>query len=113
MSLPQEDIKQFEEQVERELLDAIVANLKDGTIDLDRAQLLSKEFLALIPFHDKLDLIQRLGVFSEKYQEAKAIYVKYAGKIEREDSQEKVSQMSQQIQNGNIEEAIHIAKGGE
>lgn len=113
MTTPQDDLKTFETEVEKDLLDTIVESLKDGKMELDRAQQLSQEFLKLLPFQDKKDILKRLGEFSEKYQEAKGVYVKYAAQEEAETTNDALAKMSRHIQNGDIEAAIAVAKGGE
>lgn len=106
-----EEMKVLEEEIEKELLDIILKHLEDGSLELEKAQEISKEYLALLPFHDKAELLKKLGTLSEKYKEAQSIFAKIAGDIEKEDSARRVEQMSQHIKNGDIEQAIKIAKG--
>lgn len=98
--------------VEKELLQAIVANLKENRLTEDQAKQLAQEFLALLPMQDKKDLLTKLYAFSQKHIEAKGVYLKYAKPYEEEERQRKLALMSQHIQNGQIEHAINVARGG-
>ena len=109
---PDAELKVLEQSIEKELLDLILKHLEEGGIELEKAQEISKEYLALLPFHDKAELLKKLGTLSSKYQEAQNVYAKFAGGIEKKDAAERVEQMSQHIKSGNIEEAIKVAKGG-
>lgn len=100
------------EEVEKDLVDHIITNLEESKLTVEQAQALAKEFLALLPFQDKHDLVQKLNSLSEKYDEAKAVYVKYAGPVEEEERQRKITEMANHIKAGNIEEALAVAKGG-
>lgn len=106
-----QDIKELEAQIEKELLGLITEHLKSGELELEKAQALSQEFLDLLPFHDKAELLQKLGTLSPRYAEAQAVYAKYGGDIEKQESSEKVAEMTEHIKNGQIEEAINVAKG--
>ena len=104
--------KELLESVERDLLDLITKHLEDNTLSLEKAQGLSKEFLAILPIHDKIDLLNKMGTLSQKYAEAQTVYAKYAGTIDNEDRQEKLDHMSELIKLGKVEEAIAVAKKG-
>ncbi len=108
-----DELKVLEQAVEKELLDLILLHLESGSLELEKAQEISREYLALLPFRDKAELLKKLGSLSGKYQEAQEVYTKFAAAIEKEDAAEKVEQMSQHIKSGNIEEAINVAKGGD
>lgn len=110
---PNDELKVLEQTIEKELLDLILLHLESGSLELEKAQEISKEYLALLPFHDKAELLKKLGSLSDKYQEAQEVYAKVAGDVEKEDAAERVEQMSQHIKTGNIEEALKVAKGGE
>ncbi|MBA3724040.1 MAG: hypothetical protein H0W89_04080 [Candidatus Levybacteria bacterium] len=97
--------------VEKELLEAIITNLKAELLTEDQAQQLAKEFLALLPMEDKRDLLDKLYKLSKAHVEAKGVYLKYAKPFEEEDRQRKLTLMSQHIQDGKIEHAINVAKG--
>lgn len=97
--------------VEKDLLDAIISNLKENRITEEQGRAMAQEFLALLPLQDKKDLLDKLYKFSQEHVEAKAMYLKYAKPYEEEDRLKKLELMSQHIQNGNIEHALNVAKG--
>ncbi len=98
--------------VEKDLLLAIIKNIKEQRLTKDEGRKLAQEFLALLPMRDKEDLLTKLLTFSQKHVEAKQAYIKVAKPHEEENRLKKLEMMSQHIQNGNIEHAITVAKGG-
>ncbi len=98
------------QEVEKDLVAHIIDNLESSKLTVEEAQKLSQEFLALLPFKDKHDLVQKLNSLSVRYDEAKALYVKFAGPIEEEERQRKISAMATHIKAGNVEGAISVAK---
>ncbi len=98
--------------VEKDLLTAIVENLKQNTLQVDQAKSLAREFLTLLPMQDKKDLLNKLYKLSQEHVETKSLYLKYAKPYEEEERQKKLALMSQHIKNGQIEHALTIAKGG-
>lgn len=98
--------------VEKELLLSIIKNIKEQRLTEEQGRKLAKEFLSLLPMRDKEDLLSKLLSFSQKHVEAKQAYIKVAKPHEEEERLKKLEMMSQHIQNGNIEHAITIAKGG-
>lgn len=106
------DLKQFVDDVERDLLTQIVTNMKHRDLTVAEAQQLAKDFLATLPVHDKLELLNKLSDLGKKHREAQTVYVKYASPIYEQDRQRKLQLMSQHIKNGNIEEALKVAKEG-
>lgn len=97
--------------IEKELLQAIITNLKADLLTEEQARNLAKEFLTLLPMEDKKDLLDKLFKFSKAHVEAKGVYLKYAKPYEEEERQRKLNLMSQHIQDGKIEHAINVAKG--
>lgn len=98
--------------VEKDLLAAIIENLKKNSLQVEQARELAREFLALLPMEDKRDLLDKLYKFSQEHAETKDLYLKYAKPLEEEDRQKKLALMSEHIKNGQIEHAIAVAKGG-
>lgn len=98
--------------IEKELLLAIVKNLEENNMSKEQAQRLAREFLALLPIHDKHELLEKLSKFSKVHVEAKSLFLKYGAPIEDEERKQKLELMSQHIQNGQIEHALNVAKGG-
>lgn len=97
--------------IEKDLLQAIITNLKQNRMTEDQGRQMAKEFLTLLPMQDKRDLLDKLYKFSQAHIEAKGTYLKYAKPLEEEDRLKKLELMSQHIQNGNIDHAINVAKG--
>ncbi len=100
-------------QVEKDLVDEIVKKLKSNNISPAKAQSFAKEFLSQLPPKDFNALVDILKEISEKYEEMNHVYAKYyAIRGDMEDTK-KVHAMASHIKQGNIEEAIAIAKGGD
>ncbi len=100
------------ENVEKDLLAEIVANLKRNKLDQEKAHLLAKEFLSYLPPKDFEGMIAILQKMSGQYDEARGVLIKYQAIAQKNEDLEKASQMAQHINQGNIEKAIEIAKGG-
>ena len=101
------------EEIEVELLEEITKNLENETITPDHAQQLAKEFLTLLPIHDKHDLLTKLSELSNVNRDTQELYLKFGKPIDDEERQEKLRQMSEHIKNGSIEDAIAVAKGAQ
>jgi hypothetical protein len=99
--------------VEKELLNSIIKNLDENRMTKAEAQELAKEFLSLLPMQDKKDLLEKLFQLSKDHVEAKGVYLKYAAPYEEEQRLQKIALMSQHIQNGEIDNALNVAKGGQ
>lgn len=98
--------------VEDDLLAVIIYNLKRHKIKADEAKRLAIDFLVLLPLADKKDLLAKLYALGQKHYEAKGVFLKYANTYEQEGRDAKLSAISKHIQNGQIEHAITVAKGG-
>lgn len=109
--MPDQTTQNLVEEVEKDLLLAIVTNLEQNKMSIDQAEKLAKEFLALLPMQDKHELLEKLGKFSKLHIEAKSLFLKYGTPIEDEERKQKLELMSQHIQNGQIEHALSVAKG--
>ena len=108
-----EDVAKAVDDVEKDLLLEIVANLKRNKLDRKKAELLAREFLSLLPPKDFSELIQILKKLSPDFAEARDVYIKYFAIQEKINDQSKVALMGQHISTGNIEKAIEVAKGGQ
>lgn len=104
------DIQAEVERIKQELLDAIVAKLKENKMDPQKAQQLAVDFLAVLPINDQQDLLLKLKNLGEKYEEARAVYVRELGAINEERRNQALNQMHEHIQQGNIEAALAVAK---
>jgi hypothetical protein len=97
--------------IENELFDEIVRNLEQTTITVEEAQAVAKEFLTFLPLTDKKDLLEKLYKLSVDHGETRELYLKIAKPIEEDNRQKKLTLMSQHIKNGQIEQALSVAKG--
>lgn len=104
-------IEQLVDQIERDLLGHIYTNLKDNKLSGVAAQQLAQEFLALLPFKDKKDLVDKLSALGQRYPEARETYVNLGIPLEEQQRQEKLDQMRVHIQSGDIDKALQVAKG--
>ena len=104
------DIKEEVVEVKRELLGLILKHLKENKIEAEKAQQLARDFLAVLPIRDQLDLLNKLKNLGEKYPEAEKVYLDELQKTSDEKRDIALSQMSGFIKQGNIEQAITTAK---
>lgn len=97
-------------QIEKELVELIIEHLKANKLDVEKARQQARDFLAVLPVKDQKDLLDKLKGLSEKYEEAQEIYAEEIGKIEETKRQQTLNQMRDFIQQGNIDNAIAVAK---
>lgn len=109
--LNNQDLKQFVTDVERDLLFHILTNMKHRKITVGEAQDLAKDFLAVLPVHDKMQLLDALNDLAKDHPEARAVYAKYAPPVYEKQRDEKLAKMAEYIKNGDIEKALEVAKG--
>jgi hypothetical protein len=109
---PLDQMQELIDQVERDLLAHIYTNLKENKLSGVAAQELAKEFLSLLPFKDKKDLVEKLSTLGQKYPEARQTYVNLGIPVEEQQRQEKLDQMRAHIQSGDLDKALEVAKGG-
>jgi hypothetical protein len=98
--------------IEKDLLLEIIKRVDEQKMTEEQAQQLAKDFLALLPIQDKKDLLDKLSKFSQANNEAAGTYLKYAAPYAEEERLRKLELMSKHIQNGEIENALAVAKGG-
>jgi hypothetical protein len=110
--MPDPAVQSIVEDVEKDLIETIIRNIDEQRMSEDQARQLARAFLSLLPMQDKHDLLVKLGKFSKLSADAKSIYLKYAAPIENEERNQKLTLMSEHIQNGQIEHALNVAKGG-
>lgn len=99
------------EEVERDLLSHIYANLKTNEINAQQAQKLAQDFLKLLPFKDKKDLLDKLNELGKEYRTAQEVYVKFGVPYEEQEREKKLELMRTHIKNGDIDKALEVAKG--
>ena len=105
-------IQELVDQVERDLLAHIYTNLKENKLTGVAAQQLAQEFLGLLPFKDKKDLVDKLSALGQKYPEARETYVNLGIPLEEQHRQERLDQMRAHIKSGDLDKALEVAKGG-
>lgn len=97
--------------IENELLDHIENNLDANKLSVEQAKLLAKEFLDILPPHDKHDLLEKLKVLSQKHpNEVMDIYIKYAKPEYENDRDARLHLMAHHIKQGEIDKALEISK---
>ena len=65
-------------EVEKELLDVIIARLDQEKMSPEEAQKLAQEFLSFLPIQDQRDLLTKLLKLSQDNPSTKGIYLTYA-----------------------------------
>ena len=98
--------------IEAKLLNEIIVNLEQNKMSTQEARNLAKEFLSLLPIQDQKDLLKKLLKLSRDNNAAKGIYLDYAKPYEENETQRKLTLISQHLKQGNIDQALTIAKGG-
>jgi hypothetical protein len=107
------NIKIVLSEVEKDLVDEIVANLKRNAIDYSKAQALAKEFLSRLPQNDFEGLLSILKSLAGKYEEANSVYIKYQAVQSKIEDEEKAKLIVSHLVSGNVEKALETAKGGQ
>lgn len=98
------------EEVKKELLQLIIAHLKENKITAEDAKKLSQDFLNVLPIKDHRDLLNKLRSLGENYKEASEIYVQELSESEEQKRTNALDQMRNHIKNGDINKAIEFAK---
>lgn len=104
------DLQEEVKQIEKELLELIIAHLKANKIEVEKARQLARDFLAVLPVKDQKDLLGKLKILGETYEEAKEVYSEELGKINDQIREQTLNQMRDFIKQGNIDSAIASAK---
>ncbi len=104
------DVKQETQRVEEELLDVIIKHLENNQIDTDTAKKLASDFLDILPAQNRSDLLNKLKLLGEHYNEAKIVYSLEFSNDLKEKEEQAIIQMHAAIKDGNIEHAINVAK---
>ncbi len=106
------DLLKFTSDVQRDLLFELIMSMRHKLITIGGGRRLTKDFLALFPFQTKEEVIEKMKGLSEKYPEARTVYLKYAVPHINQAEKELIDKMTQHLKSGNIEEALNVAKGG-
>lgn len=96
--------------IKHELITLIVTHLKENKIEIATARKLAGDFLAILPVRDQQDLLLKLKNLGTEYSEARVLYVQELGKVTEAKRHQALSQMHELLKQGNIEQAIAVAK---
>lgn len=105
------DLEKFVSDIKRDLLFYIILHIKHQELSLKGAQSLAKDFLAIFPIIDKNDMLNKMHQLGNKYPEARTVYIKYANPYYEEERQNKLKEALLHIRNGDVDKALHAAKG--
>jgi len=106
------NLNQILTDAEKDLVNEITEKLKRNEITPEASKALAREFLSQLPPKSLPALIDVLRNLSTKYKEVRQVYAKYYGILEDMNDAQKVHAMATHINEGNIEKAIDVAKGG-
>ena len=105
------DVLQKEiEIIEEALLDLMMQRLDAEKMTPEQAQQLSKDFLALLPIHDKKEMLEKLKKLSEQHPDAKELYIEELGKAKDKERDAVLNKMRDAIHGGDISAALETAK---
>lgn len=110
--LHKDTLKTLISDVKRELLFYIILNMSEGKISLPEAQTLARDFLAVLPVKNAAKLFIELKRLSERYREARSVFLKYAAPYEEKRRLRTLYKVSKYIKNYQFIEAVTVAKGG-
>ena len=105
-----DNFSDYVKDVERDLINHIITNMKHREIALEEEKKLATEFLNLLPMTDKEDLLNKLNNLGQKYEEVREVYADFIAPHEEEKRQKMLHAMREHIKSGNIEQAIAVAK---
>lgn len=94
------ELKRLVEQVEKELFQEILSTMRQGRLPRSQASILAKDYLKLLPFLSKEDLLKKLFGLSELHDEAKPIYIKIAAPVDEESRTRALNQMRAHVREG-------------
>lgn len=104
------DIHQEVEEIKKELVELIIAHLRENKIDEAKARQLAADFLAVLPIGTEQELLQKLKTLGQTYPEAQALYVRELKVIRDKQQDVALNKMRDYIHQGNMEQAITVAK---
>lgn len=107
-----QDLNRVVQEIEKDLLETIVKNLEGNKIKVEEAQKLAKDFISQLPPQDKKDLLKKLKKVSQMHPEARDVYLKYAHEEFKTDRDARLHLVTAHIQNGDVDSALTVAKGG-
>lgn len=108
MTIFTEKLKQTITQIEKEYLQIIIENLKNGNLKLEEAKKHTKEFLALLPFSSFDDFKKKISDFVLKHPIYQKIYLSLLKIEEEEKTQELLNRMTAFIKENKIKEVLKV-----
>lgn len=99
------------EKIKKQLVELIIRHLKEKKITAANAKKLATEFLQTLPISDYQDMLLKLNTLGNKYPEAKVLYIQELKEVNDTKRDEALTHMRNAIVQGNIEQAITMAKG--
>ncbi len=104
------NLDQVVHSIEKQLIDKIVEHTKSQQLDPETAKQLAQDFLALLPVKDKQELLEKLHALGKTYQEVREVSIDYIVSEEEKKRQQTLDTMRDHIKQGNIDQAIAVAK---
>lgn len=104
------NLEEIKNIVETDFLKLLSIYLKTGKIKLLEAKEVTKEFLALLPFTNKVDLQAKLKSFTEKHPEFNQVYITFLQKEDLEKTADLIGKMKVLIRENKIDEAVDLIK---
>jgi len=105
-------LQQLIADIKTEVMTEIIWDIRKSDMTTERAHDLAKDFLALFPITDFKDLFMKLQLLSKKYKELEVVFIKYSNEFAEGLKQTVLQEAHPFIQNGDIETAIKLIKGG-
>ena len=105
-------LKQFVNDIERDLMFQIIMNMKHGMLSTGQAQKIAQEYLAMMPVKDKKHVLKHIKQMADTYKEAREVYMKYSDLYYEEKKDKTLKKVSMYLKKNNIEKAVSIMKGG-
>lgn len=96
-------------EVERELLGRILVSMRSGKLSLEKAKELARVFVGSLPADEEV-LCGILDNLADQYQEARAVYIKYAIPYKEEKRKQKIVVATGYVRRGDVESALKIIK---
>lgn len=105
------DIEDVLSDMQRDLLFAIITDMRHLELSLQEAQEEAQAFLQVVSVKDKKELLRRLMRLSKIYKEIRSVFVTYAKAYDEEMKDIIMQTMRILIKANNMQEAVKIGKG--
>lgn len=104
------DIKMLTIQIESDFLKMLIQLFRARKLKTDEGKKIAREFLALLPFTDRVDLDKKLKNFTHIYSDFKSIYINSLKIEEEKKVGELLEKMRGYMRENKIDEAINLVK---